>query len=94
MELIFIFAVIHLQIFLLHFFEIMEIVRTLGIDTFVYTEELAVFLGNQGIAAMRTGKSDGSSDHFAGRESLSADLALVLTISAIVIVDVMVRGTA
>lgn len=66
MELIFVFAVIRIQILLFHFFKIVEIVRTFGIDTFVYAEELAVFLGNQGIAAMRTGKPDGSGDYFAG----------------------------
>lgn len=47
-------------------FHMVCIVRTFGIDTFVYAEELAVFLGNQGIAAMRTGKPDGSGDYFAG----------------------------
>ena len=66
MELIFVFAIILLQILLLHFFKMVEIVRAFGIDTFVYAEELAVFLGNQGIAAMRTGKPDGGGDHFAG----------------------------
>ena len=66
MEFIFVFAVIRVQILPFHFFKIVEIVRAFGIDTFVYAEKLAVFLGNQGIAAMRTGKSDGSGDHFAG----------------------------
>ena len=94
MELIFVFAVIFIQILLIHFFKIIEIVRTFRIDTFVYAEELAVFLDNQGLAAMRTGKPDGRGDHFTGREGLSADFALVLSVPAIVIVDVMVRGTA
>ena len=46
MEFIFVFAVIRIQILLFHFFKIVEIVRTFGIDTFVYAEELAVFLCN------------------------------------------------
>ena len=94
MELIFVFAIILLQILLLHFFKMVEIVRAFGIDTFVYAEEPAVFLGNQGITTMWTDKPEGSGDHFAGCESLTADLALVLTVSTIVIIDEMMRGTA
>ena len=66
MKLIFVFTIILIKVFLIHLFEVMEIVRASGIDTFVYTEEPAVFLCNQGIAAMRTGEPDGSGDHFAG----------------------------
>lgn len=92
MELIFVFAVIRIQIFPFHFFKIVEIVRAFGIDTFVYAEELAVFLGNQSIAAMRTGKPEWSGDVFAGAEGLPADFALVLAIATIVVVDEMVRS--
>ena len=55
-----------LSVFLVVNVKIVEIVRTFGIDTFVYAKEPAVFLGNQGIAAMRTCKPEGSGDHFAG----------------------------
>ena len=48
MKLIFVFTIILIKVFLIHLFEVMEIVRASGIDTFVYTEEHAVFIGNQG----------------------------------------------
>ena len=54
-------------------------------------KEFTVFLGNECIAAMRTDKPNWSDDFFPGRECLSADLALILTVTAIVIVDVMMR---
>ena len=43
MELIFIFAIILSKVFLIHFFKIVEIIRTFGIDAFMYAEELTVF---------------------------------------------------
>ena len=93
MKLIFVFTMFLIQIIWLHLFKIMEIVRTFGIDTFVYTEKLTVFLGNQGIAAMRAGKSDGSCNNFTGTECLTTDFTLVLPIASIVVVDVMVWST-
>ena len=71
----------------------MEIVRTFRIDTFVYTEKLTVFLGNQGIGTMRASKSEGSCNNFTGRECLTTDFTLVLPIATIVVVDEMVGST-
>ena len=93
MELIFVFSVVLIQILLFHFFKIVEIVRTFGTDAFVYTEELAVFFGNQGIAAMRTDKADRSCNHFSRCESLTTDLALVLTIATIIVIDEKMGST-
>ena len=80
MELTFVFAVISIQIFPLHFFKIVEIVRAFGIDTVVYAEELAIFLGNKSISAVRTYQPEWSGDVFAGADGLSAYFALVLAI--------------
>lgn len=94
MELIFVFAVIRIEIVLVDFVKIVEIVRTFGIDTFMYAEEFTVFLGSQGIATVRACKPDRGGGNIAGRESLTADLALVLPVSTIVIVDKMMRRSA
>ena len=59
----------------------------------MYAEKLTVFLCNQGIAAMRAGKSDGSCNNFTGTECLTTDFTLVLPIASIVVVDVMVWST-
>jgi len=72
----------------------MKIVRAFGIHTFVYTEEFTIFLGNKGVAAMRAGESERSGNHFTGAEGLPADFALILTVTTIVVIDVMVRYTA
>ena len=93
MELIFIFAIVLIKVFLSHLFKIVEIIRAHWINTFMYAEEFAVFLGNKGISTMRAGESDGSCNNFTGAEGLPTDLALVLTITTIVVIDVMVRST-
>ena len=93
MELIFVFAIVFVEIFLLHFSKIMEIVRTFGIDTFMDTEEFTVFLGSQSVTAMRADKAYRSCNDFTGTEGLTTDLALVLSIAAIVVVDEMVWST-
>ena len=72
----------------------MEVVRTLWIYTFVNAEEFTVFLGSQGIAAIRAGKTERSSNDFTITESLTADFALVLPITTIVVINVMMRSTA
>ena len=51
MEFIFVFAVILFEVFLIHFFEVMEIVRAFGIDTLVDDKVFAVFFWNKSIPA-------------------------------------------
>lgn len=60
----------------------------------MYAEEFAVFLGNKGITTVRAGKPERCGNNIAGREGLTADFALVLPVTAIVVVDVMVGRTA
>lgn len=92
MQLIFVFAIVFFQVPCIHFGKIVEIVRTLWVYTFMYAEKFPVFLGNKSISTVRTGGPERSCNEFARAEGLSADLALVLTITAIVIVDEMARG--
>ena len=89
MEFIFVFAIILSKVFLIHFFKIVEIVRTFWIDAFMYAEELAVFFWNEGISAVRAGKAKRCCNDFAGAEGLSTDFTLVLTVTAIIVVNVV-----
>lgn len=94
MEFIFVFAIVLIKILLLHFFKAVEIIRAFGAYTFMYAEEFTVFLGSQGISTVRTGKAERCCNDFTGAEGLTADFALVLAITAVIIIDVMVRGAA
>ena len=94
MQLVFVFAIVLIQVFCVHFGKIVEIIRAFGIHTFMYAEKLTVFLGGKGIAAVRAGKAERCCDSFAGGKGLAADFALVLAFTAIVIVDEMMWGTA
>ena len=92
MELIFILSVVFLEIIPVNFFEVMEIVRTFWVDAFMEDEVFAFFLGGERVPAVRADKADRGRDLLAGNESLAADLALVLPVAAVIIVDVMVRS--
>ena len=52
-KLVFIFAIVFEEVFLINLFKVMKIVRAFGIDSFVEDKVLAVFLVNEGIAAVR-----------------------------------------
>ena len=54
MEFIFIFAVVFIEVFLVHLLEIMQIIRAFVVNAFVYDKVLTVFLGNKSIATVRT----------------------------------------
>ena len=45
-EFVFIFTIVFVKMFLIYFFEIVKIVRTFRIDTFMYNKVLPVLLGN------------------------------------------------
>jgi hypothetical protein len=57
-KLILVLATVVLEILLVNFLEIVKIVRTFGIDTFVYDKVLSVLLGLKRMAAVRTFKSE------------------------------------
>ena len=92
MEFIFILAEIFFQILLVHFLQVVEIVRAFGVDTLMEDEVFPLFFGGEGVSAVRADKAGGGRDLFAGNESLAADFALVLSVAAVIIVDVMMRG--
>ena len=92
MEFIFVFSIILGKVFLIHFFKIVEIVRTFWVNAFMYAEELTVFFWNEGISTVRTGKAERCCDDFAGGEGLTTDFTLVLTVTTVIVVDVVMWG--
>ena len=54
MEFIFIFAIILSKIFLIHLFQVVEVVRAFRIHAYVKNEVFAFFLWDEGIATVRT----------------------------------------
>ena len=60
----------------------------------MYAEEPAVFLRNKRFAAMRTEEPKRCSYYFSGRESLTTDFTLILTVAAIIIIEIKMGGTA
>lgn len=93
MQFIFGFSVGLFQIFALYFSKVVEIVRVLGFCTFVLTEEFPVFLGNKSMSAVRAQKAHRGSRGITGREGLTTDFTLILSITAIIVVDEMMRRT-
>ena len=93
MELIFVFSIVFHKVFLLHFFKIVEIIRTFGIYTFMNAEKFTVFLSNKGVTTVRAGETNGYSDDVSRAESLSTNLALILPVTAIIIVNKVVRSS-
>ena len=84
MELVFVLAVIFLQVFFIHLFEIVEIVRAMGIDALVNDKVLPVFFGNEGIAAVGAAQFHGREAALSRRKPGSADLAEELAFGAVI----------
>lgn len=78
--------------FVFHFLKIMPIKRAVPVDTFVDAEELPVLFRDKGMTAVRTEETNGSGDGFPAGESLSTDLALILAVAAIIIINVKMRS--
>ena len=92
MELIFIFAVVFFEIFLIYFLQIMQVIRAFVINTFLYNKVLAVFLGDQCIATVRTPKLKRGKPAVLWRESGRADSTEKLPFGAIVLIKKGLRG--
>ena len=90
----FIFPVRFFEVFLIYIFQVMEIVGAFGVHTFVKDELFAVLLSRKGMPAVRAEQTKRSSHKIPGGEGLPADLALVLSVAAVIIVDEVMRGTA
>ena len=76
-EFVFVFAIVFVQMFFIHFLQVVEIVRALRVDTLMDGEVFAVFLGHQAVVAMRTSQDGvfGKTIIFGWRKKRLADLA-------------------
>ena len=92
MELVFIFAIVFVQMFFINPGEVMQIERALRVDAFVDAEELPVLFGDKGVPAIRTHEPNRRGNNLPGDKRLATDLALVLSVPAIVIVEIVVRS--
>ena len=86
MELVFIFSVVLMEIRLVNFPEVMKVIGTVRVYTFMDDKVLAVFLWNKCIAAMGTAQLNTGEAAFGRRKPRSTDLAEELTFRAIVFV--------
>ena len=84
MELVFVLAEIFLQVFFIHLFEIVEIVRAMGIDTLVDDKVFPAFFWNEGITAVGAAQFHGREAAFRRRKPGSADLAEELAFGAVI----------
>ena len=70
----------------------MQIEGALRVDALVDAEELAFLFGDEGVSTVRADETDRRGDNLTRDERLATDLALVLSIPTIVIVEIVVRG--
>ena len=66
----------------------MQIIRALLVHTFMYDEELTVFLRNESISAMRASKFHGCVPAFFRKETSVADLTKELPFGTIVLIEI------
>ena len=92
MEFIFVFAVILFEVFLIYFFEVMELVRAFGIDTLVDDKVFPVFFGNEGISTVWAAQFQGREAAFGGGKPGGADLTEQLAFGTIILVKKWLRG--
>ena len=93
MELVFIFAVILFQVFLIHLSEIVEIVRAFGIDALVDDKVLPFFFGNECPATVGTPQGELPGEAvFIWRKICIAYLAFQLSDFTVISVKIRLRG--
>ena len=93
-KLMFVFPVRFFEVFLIYIFQVTEIVGAFQVHTFVDNEVFALLLRRKGMPAVRAQQTKRSSHEITGGECLPADLALILALAAVIIVNEMMWGTA
>ena len=88
MELVFIFPVSLIEMFWLHFFKVMEIVRAFRVYALMQDKELPVFLWDKSIPAVGTAKFYGRKAVILLRELRVTDFAGKLSFGAVVLVKI------
>ena len=90
-ELVFVFAVVFLQILFVNLFEVVQVVGALGIDTFVEDKVFAVLFGNQRMVAVGTAQLHGRKTAVLWGEPGITYFAEYLSFGTIVFVEVWHR---
>ena len=93
MEFVFIYAMVLVQMFFINPGKVMQIEGALGIDTFVQAKEFPVLFRDGGVSAVRADEADRRGDTLPRDECLATDLAQILSVPTIVIIEIMMRGT-
>jgi len=92
MELVFIFPVSLIEMFWLHFFKVMEIVRAFWVYALMQDKELPVFLWDKSIPAVGTAKFYGRKAVILLRELCVTDLTGELTFGTVILVKIWLRS--
>ena len=94
MELVFILAIVFIEVSLVNLLKVVKIIGAFRIDTFMDDKVLPVFLRDKCIAAMGAAKLDGRKAAFYRREPGGTDLAEELSFGAIILVEEGLWGIA
>ena len=92
MEFIFVLAVILFEVFLIHLFQVVEVVGAFGIDALVDDKVFPVFFGNKGISTVRAAQLHGREAAFSRRKPGSTNFTEELSFGAVILVKKLFRG--
>ena len=87
MEFVFIFTIVQFEVLLINFFQVVKIIRTLRIHTFMKDEMLPVFLRNESATTVRTSEFHGRKTAFIRREPRVTDFAKKLSFGTIILIE-------
>lgn len=88
MELVLILSISLAEMFRIHLFQVVEIVRAFWIYTFMQDKELPALFGNQGVAAVRAAQLYGGEAVFLLRKLCVADFTGELSFCPVVLIEV------
>lgn len=92
MELVFILSVSLIEMFRIHFFKIVEIVRAFRVHTLMQDKKLAVLFGNEGIPAVRAAQLYRREAVILLGELCVTDLTGELTFGTVILVKIWLRS--
>ena len=88
MELVFILAISLLEMFRLHFFKVVEIVRAFRVYTLMQDKKFSVLFGNESVPAVRAAQFQGRETIFLLRKPCVTDLAEDLPFGTVILVKI------
>ena len=83
---VFVFAIVQFEILFIHFFEVVKIIRTLRIHTFMKDKMFSAFLRNESVTTVRTSELQGRKLAFVRRKLGIADFTEKLSFGTIILV--------